>query len=72
LPSSSEARCFGELALLDGGERLADVTMTTAGEVLEVGQAGFTTLLDESTEASRAVMTQLATRLRESERQRFA
>ena len=63
---------FGELALLDGGERLADVTMTTAGEVLEVGRAGFITLLDESTEASRTVMTQLATRLRESERRRFS
>lgn len=62
----------GELALLDGGERLADVTMTTAGEVLEIRKAGFDALLDRSPEVAREVMTQLASRLRESERRRFA
>lgn len=61
----------GELALLDGGERLADVTMTSAGEVLEIRRAGFDELLDRSPSAVRAVMAQLAGRLRESERQRL-
>ena len=63
---------FGELALLDGGERLADVIMTSTGEVLEVRKAGFDALMRESPEAGRTVMAQLASRLRESELRRFA
>jgi len=63
---------FGELALLDGGERLADVIMTSIGEVLEVSRAGFDALMRESPDAARTVMAQLAARLRESEMRRFA
>ena len=63
---------FGELALLDGGERLADVIMTSTGEVLEVRKAGFDALMRESPDAVRTVMAQLASRLRESELRRFA
>ena len=56
---------FGELSLIDGGERAADVTMLTRGEVLEVQRAGFDRLLESSPAATRSVMEQLCERVRE-------
>ena len=55
---------FGELSLIDGGDRSADVVMLTRGEVLEVGGEGFEQLLETSPAASRAVLEQLCSRLR--------
>ncbi len=59
-----EGDVIGELALLDGGPRLATVSMITRGELLEVGRDGFVKLLDSSPELARMVMLQLADRLR--------
>ena len=56
---------FGELSLIDGGERSAGVTMLTRGEVLEVQKAGFDRLLDSSPAASKSVIGQLCARVRD-------
>jgi len=61
----SPGSVFGELSLIDGGERSASVTMLTRGEVLEVQRAGFDRLMETSPAASRSVLEQLCTRLRD-------
>ena len=60
---------FGELALLDRGPRSATVTAITAVELLVIGELDFTALLDEVPSLSHHLLAQLATRLREVERQ---
>jgi CRP/FNR family cyclic AMP-dependent transcriptional regulator len=56
---------FGELSLIDGGERTADITTLTRGEALEVQRAGFEKLMKRSPSATRSVMEQLCLRIRE-------
>ncbi len=54
----------GELSLIDGSERTADVTMLTRGEVLEVRKEGFDRLLESSSSAARSILEQLCARVR--------
>lgn len=58
---------FGELAALDPEPRTATVRMTTDGEVLEVCQREFYTLLQDSPTLSRKLLLALARRLHEVE-----
>lgn len=58
---------FGELALLDQGPRAATVTAETDMMLLVVNSRGFSALLDDPS-VRRAVMTAMASRLREAER----
>jgi CRP-like cAMP-binding protein len=59
---------FGEMALLDGAPRSADVTAD--GEVLAmtIGRADFTKLLRREPQLAQALLRTLAGRLREAER----
>ena len=56
---------FGELALLDGGPRTADVVATTPLQVLVLGQREFTWLLDEVPGLTLKVLRSMAQRVRE-------
>ena len=67
----SPGEVFGELSLIDGGERTADVTMLTRGEVLELQRAGFVKLLESSPAANMSVLEQLSSRVRELDRTVF-
>ncbi len=59
---------FGELALLDGGERSATVVAASRGSALRIDREAFDAVLDSSPSVARAVLGQLATRLREADR----
>jgi CRP-like cAMP-binding protein len=59
---------FGEMSLLDGGERTATVVMTSYGSVLRVGKSAFDKVLDSSPIVGKALLRQLASRLREADR----
>jgi CRP-like cAMP-binding protein len=56
---------FGELSLIDGGERTADIMTLTRGEALEIQRARFEELMSRSPSAARSVMEQLSLRIRE-------
>jgi CRP/FNR family cyclic AMP-dependent transcriptional regulator len=58
---------FGELALLDGGPRVATVTADSDMVLLVVDSRGFSALLDNPS-VRRSVMAAMASRLREAER----
>lgn len=58
---------FGELALLDGGPRLASVVAKTDMVLVVLGHREFTSLIGEVPTISRSIMTVLAQRLREAE-----
>jgi CRP/FNR family transcriptional regulator, cyclic AMP receptor protein len=56
---------FGELALLDPAPRNATVTMTSAGQVLVLGQLEFATLLRDIPALTSQVLKGLARRIHE-------
>ncbi|MCC5951679.1 MAG: cyclic nucleotide-binding domain-containing protein [Acidimicrobiia bacterium] len=56
---------FGELALLDGGVRTADVVTTEPCRVLVIGSREFSALLDTVPGLSRKLLTALAGLVRE-------
>jgi CRP/FNR family transcriptional regulator, cyclic AMP receptor protein len=62
---------FGEMSLLDGGERSATVVMKTRGSVLKIEKEAFDAMLDASSSAARVVLAQMAARLREADRQLY-
>jgi len=57
---------FGELSLIDAGERMADAITLTPCDLLILDRAGFTESLEASPKIALAVMASLARRLRES------
>jgi CRP-like cAMP-binding protein len=59
---------FGEMALIDGGERSATVVMTSRGAALRIERRAFDELLDGSPSVAKAVLRQLAQRLRTADR----
>jgi CRP-like cAMP-binding protein len=56
---------FGELALLDGGDRTASVTANTPMTLLVLGQREFTGLIDEVPGLALKIMASLAGTIRE-------
>jgi CRP/FNR family transcriptional regulator, cyclic AMP receptor protein len=56
---------FGELALLDGGERTASVEATSPMTLLVLGQREFTGLIDEVPGLALKIMASLAATIRE-------
>lgn len=58
---------FGEMALLDGGPRMASVVAVTDMDLLVLGHREFASLIGEVPTISRAIMKVLAQRLREAE-----
>jgi CRP-like cAMP-binding protein len=62
---------FGELALLDGGERTATVVAETDMTVLVIGQREFTGVLDEVPGLAHKVMGSLAGWIRELDQKAF-
>jgi len=58
---------FGELALLDGGPRVATVSAKTDMSLLVLGHREFSSLLSEVPTISRSVLRVLAQRLRDIE-----
>jgi CRP/FNR family cyclic AMP-dependent transcriptional regulator len=67
----SAGAVFGEMSLLDGGERSATVVMKSRGSVLRIDKAAFDHMLDASSGAARAVLSQVAARLREADRKLY-
>jgi CRP-like cAMP-binding protein len=63
---------FGELSLLDGGERSATVAAATDLEVLVIGQKEFTTVLRELPNVARKFLAAMAKRLRDSDAKALA
>jgi CRP-like cAMP-binding protein len=61
---------FGELAVLDNAPRGSTVTAVTSLELLVLGQREVAAVLDEWPGVSRKMLTALAARLREAERDR--
>lgn len=59
---------FGELALLDGSPRGASVTALSALSMLVLGQREFVAVIDEWPGVARKLLNQLATRLRDAEK----
>ncbi len=59
---------FGELSLLDGGERSATVAAATDLEILVIGQKEFTSILRELPSVARKFLSAMATRLRASDK----
>jgi CRP-like cAMP-binding protein len=59
---------FGEMALLDGGDRSATVVMKTRGSVLRIGKDAFDEVLASSAVVGQSVLRQVAARLREADR----
>lgn len=62
---------IGEMALLDGHERSATVTMLGRGEVLRIQKKGFDRLLASSPDVSRALMQRMADKIRELDRKMY-
>jgi CRP-like cAMP-binding protein len=59
---------FGEISLLDGGERTASVVSETPMALLELKQRTFMKMLERQPDVALKMMQGLATRLREMER----
>jgi CRP/FNR family transcriptional regulator, cyclic AMP receptor protein len=59
--------CFGEMALLDAGDRSATVTAESDTRLLVLGSREFFSLIEDFPSVARRVMAALATRLREAE-----
>lgn len=59
---------FGEISLLDGEPRSADVEALTPMTLLAIGHREFWSLLDESPIITRKILRALASRLREAEK----
>ena len=62
---------FGEMSLLDGGERSATVVMKSRGSVLRIDKDAFEATLDASSSAARMILAQVAARLREADRKLY-
>jgi CRP-like cAMP-binding protein len=60
---------FGEMALLDGAPRSADITAVGAVTVLVVGRAAFTKLIRDEPGIAEAMLKTLAARLRAAQQQ---
>ena len=60
---------FGEMALLDGAPRNATVTATEPTDLLLLGQREFAAVLDSSPGVARKLLTHMAARLREADKQ---
>lgn len=58
---------FGEMSLIDGGPRSADVTADGPMKLLVVGQREFWTLLNAASSISKKIMSTLAARLRDAD-----
>jgi len=63
---------FGEMSLIDGEPRSADVTAATPMRLLAIGYREFWQLLDESLPIVRKIMRTLCQRLRRAERSALA
>ena len=63
---------FGEMSLIDGEPRSADVTATTPMRLLAIGYREFWQLLDESLPIVRKIMRSLCQRVRRAERSALA
>jgi CRP-like cAMP-binding protein len=63
--------CFGEMSLLDGSPRSADVSAADEVFALTIGSAAFAKLLKSEPQISLALLKVLAARLRAAERPRF-
>lgn len=59
---------FGEMSLLDGGERSATVVMKSRGSLLRISKDAFDQMLDSSPVVRKTLLKQLAARLREADR----
>ena len=60
--------CFGEMGLIDGSPRSADVVANEACELLEISQAAFTKLLAGNVDLCLNIMKSLVLRLRAANR----
>jgi CRP-like cAMP-binding protein len=60
---------FGELAIIDGRPRSADALAAVDAELLELPQADFFQIIDESPQMFRKLLVELCRRLREADRQ---
>jgi CRP/FNR family transcriptional regulator, cyclic AMP receptor protein len=60
---------FGEMALIDRAPRNATVTATTPMELLVIGKREFSGLIDESASFRASIMSALAERVREKDRE---
>jgi CRP-like cAMP-binding protein len=56
------------MSLLDGGERTATVVMSSYGSLLRISKSAFDKVLDSSPVVGKALLRQLAARLREADR----
>jgi CRP/FNR family transcriptional regulator, cyclic AMP receptor protein len=63
--------CLGEMALLDGAPRSADVSAADEVLTLTIGSAAFTKLLKSEPQISLALVRVLAARLRAAEKPRY-
>ena len=63
---------FGEMSLIDGEPRSADVTAATPMRLLAIGYREFWQMLDESLPIVRKIMRALCQRLRRTERSALA
>src|ERR687887_1463741 len=59
---------FGEMSLLDGGERSATVVAETPMRLLVIKRRDFATLLREAPELTQSILATLSRRLRQAER----
>lgn len=65
----SPGEFVGEMSLLDGGPRSADVEALTDMRLLVIGQRDFWSLLEAAPQIARQIMRTLSARLREAEQQ---
>ena len=63
--------CFGEMSLIDGSPRSADVSAADDVLALTIGSAAFAKLLRQEPQISLALLRILAARLRAAERPRY-
>lgn len=61
-----EGECFGEMGLIDGAPRSADVVAFDACELLEISRADFTRALTENADLCLNIMKSLVMRLRQA------
>jgi signal transduction histidine kinase len=66
LSVAGEGDSYGEMALLDGGERSANVVALEASEILVLGRDAFLRLLSDSPALLESVMSQLTRAVRET------
>ena len=62
---------FGEMALIDRAPRNATVTATSPMRVLVIGKREFTGLLDEAPDFRTSIMSALADRVRETDKELY-